>query len=123
MITIETFASENGICCERARQLFKAGKVTGVRKIGEGRRGVWEIQDNATILRTGGGRPKLIDATQFPQLLTVMWDRKGKKVDARTAFGLYERNAKWIDPGVMDKAERALFDKLIMKYGQGVFNA
>lgn len=123
MMTIEQFAERNGIGEERARQLCKAGRVLGARKIGDGRGGIWEIPAGATIVRTPAGRPRMIDAVQYPQLLAVMWDRKTKRVDARTACRLYELNAKWIEPDRMDGAERALFDDLVQRYGNGVFNA
>jgi len=40
----------------------------------------------------------------------------------RDAFGLYERNWRFVDTGNMPDGERALIRRLAEKYGQGILN-
>lgn len=80
------------------------------------------IPENATLPLRANGRPERVDANDYPQLLTVMWDRADKVIDGRDALALYERNRKWIEPENMDVKERSFFNRLVAKYGNGVFN-
>lgn len=64
----------------------------------------------------------VIDVDEFPNLKLLCWNRTGKYVADRDAFGLYERNWRFVDTRHLSELERALIDRLATKYGNGVLN-
>jgi hypothetical protein len=89
---------------------------------------------NAEMLRAGLGIPgfeeelreylanTIVDVEQFPNLKLLCWNRKGKYLTDREAFGLYERNWRFVDTARLDDQERDLIDKLAGRFGNGVLN-
>lgn len=64
----------------------------------------------------------IVDAQRFPNLKLLCWNRVFPFVTERDAFGLYERNWRFVDAGNMPDEERALIRRLAEKYGRGVLN-
>lgn len=62
-----------------------------------------------------------VDATKFPQLDVLLWDRHTKTITEEEAFYAYEKNAKFLDMNCADERELKFIKKLIDKYGNGVF--
>ncbi len=59
----------------------------------------------------------------FPQLRLIAWSQPHTKVMTESdAFGLYERNWRFIDENTMSAAERALIARLAIKFGEGFLN-
>jgi len=64
----------------------------------------------------------IVETRKFPNLQLLCWNRAARFVTERDAFGLYERNWRFIDTRTMPEDERALIRRLIEKYGCGVLN-
>lgn len=64
----------------------------------------------------------VVDVRQYPNLRLLCWNRAGRFLTQRDAFGLYERNWRFVDTRTLGKKERALIDRLTAKYGNGVLN-
>jgi len=64
----------------------------------------------------------VIEAGRFPNLKLLCWNRAGPLLTERDAFGLYERNWRFVDTARMPADERALIHRLADKYGHGVLN-
>jgi hypothetical protein len=89
---------------------------------------------DANLLRAGLGIPgfeddlreflanTIVDAEKYENLKLLRWNRSGRYLTEREAFGLYERNWRLVDTARLDEAERSLIDKLARKYGNGVLN-
>ena len=88
----------------------------------------------AAMLRAGLGIPgfeaelgeylndAIVEVKRFPNLKLLCWNRGDRYLTDRDAFGLYERNWRFVDRGRLEKQERNLIDKLAAKYGNGVLN-
>jgi hypothetical protein len=89
---------------------------------------------DANLLRAGLGIPgfedelrefladTIVDAERYENLKLLRWNRSGRYLTDREAFGLYERNWRFVDTARLDQEERGLIDKLARKYGNGVLN-
>ena len=89
---------------------------------------------DANMLRVGLGIPgfeddlreflanTIVDAERYENLKLLRWNRSGRYLTDREAFGLYERNWRLVDTAHLDEEERSLIDKLARKYGNGVLN-
>jgi hypothetical protein len=55
-------------------------------------------------------------------LQLLAWNRVDPYLTARDAFGLYERNWKFVDVKNMPDAERELIRGLTQRWGRGVMN-
>ena len=64
----------------------------------------------------------IVEVKRFPNLKLLCWNRGDRYLTDRDAFGLYERNWRFVDRGRLEKQERNLIDKLAAKYGNGVLN-
>lgn len=64
----------------------------------------------------------LIDIEDYPNLKLLCWNRTGRYVTGRDALALYERHWREIDVKTIDAKERALIDRLVARYGNGVFH-
>ena len=64
----------------------------------------------------------IIDAREYPNLELLCWNRD-RFLTSRDAFGLYERNWRFVDIKKLGDRERALIERLAAKYGNGVLNA
>jgi len=64
--------------------------------------------------------PLKVDALKYPQLCWVLWDHKDKSVSEEEAFYAYDKNFRFLDVERMDDCERAFFNELMNKFGQGV---
>jgi hypothetical protein len=64
----------------------------------------------------------IIDAREFPGLRDLLWNRDSTRVTAREAFDLYERNWRFLEPATLSVIERALIDRLALRFGGGLLN-
>jgi hypothetical protein len=64
----------------------------------------------------------IVDARNFPNLKLLCWNRAAPFLTERDAFGLYERNWRFVDEKNLPDAERALIRRLAEKFGRGVLN-
>jgi hypothetical protein len=64
----------------------------------------------------------VVDTRRFPNLKLLCWNRATPFLSGRDAFGLYERNWRFVDTRTMPEDERALIRRLAEKYGRGVLN-
>ena len=67
-------------------------------------------------------RETILDARRFPNLQLLMWNRADPFLTDRDAFGLYERNWRFVDRNRLTRHELALIQRLAAKYGNGVLN-
>ena len=67
-------------------------------------------------------RETIVDARHFPNLQLLMWNRADFLLTDRDAFGLYERNWRFVDRKRLTRQELALIRRLAAKYGNGVLN-
>ena len=67
-------------------------------------------------------RETILDARRFPNLQLLMWNRADFLLTDRDAFGLYERNWRFVDRKRLTRQELALIRRLAAKYGNGVLN-
>ncbi|OGT80530.1 MAG: hypothetical protein A3H91_12450 [Gammaproteobacteria bacterium RIFCSPLOWO2_02_FULL_61_13] len=66
---------------------------------------------------------ELIAVEDYVNLAALMWNRSERFVTAEEAFRIYERNWRYVDKRRMKPAERALIDRLVREYGNGVLHA
>lgn len=64
----------------------------------------------------------IVETRKFPNLKLLCWNRAVPFLTGRDAFGIYERNWRFVDTGTMPDEERALIRRLAEKYGRGVLN-
>jgi hypothetical protein len=64
----------------------------------------------------------IVDARKYPNLQLLMWNRADRYLTGRDAFGLYERNWRFVDRKHLDPQEHDLIRRLAAKYGNGVLN-
>jgi hypothetical protein len=62
----------------------------------------------------------MVNVDEFPNLALLCWNLAARTLDEREALALYERNWRHVDPGSMPPHERALVDRLVREYGNGV---
>ena len=65
---------------------------------------------------------ELIEITAFENLAALCWNRRERWLGAEEAFRLYERNWRLVDQRSMKPAERALIERLVERFGNGVLN-
>jgi hypothetical protein len=65
----------------------------------------------------------LIRVADYPTLAELAWNRAEGRIAAREAFGLYERNWRFVDAARLTPSERALIERLAARYGAGLINA
>jgi len=65
-----------------------------------------------------------IRIADYPQLSLITWSLPDKEVliPEDLVLGLYERNWRYVDENALSSDEHALIDRLIDKYGNGVFH-
>ena len=64
----------------------------------------------------------VVEVDKYPNLKLIAWNRVDSLLTARDAFGLYERNWKFVDTKNMGVAERELIRRLTETWGHGVMN-
>ena len=64
----------------------------------------------------------LVEVRKYPNLQLLAWNRVDPYITERDAFGLYERNWKFVDTKTMIEQERQLIRRLTEKWGRGVLN-
>lgn len=64
----------------------------------------------------------IVDTRKFPNLKLLCWNRPAPFLTERDAFGIYERNWRFVDTKTMPDGERALIRRLAEKHGRGVLN-
>lgn len=63
---------------------------------------------------------EVIELDRFPQLRLLAWSLPGTQLlDAATAFALYERHWRHVEPKTLEPAERALVERLKDQFGKG----
>jgi len=65
----------------------------------------------------------VIDLERWPALRELAWNRAERWIPAEDAFGLYERNWRFVDPRHLGKEEAALVERLKRRFGRGILNA
>ncbi len=65
---------------------------------------------------------ELIEIAAYENPNGLCWNRRGRYLAAEEAFGLYERNWRFVDARRMKPAERALIERLAARFGNGVLN-
>ena len=65
----------------------------------------------------------VVRLADYPALSDLAWNRTDEYLPAREAFGLYERNWRFVEPGRLDERERALIERLAQRFGAGVIHA
>ena len=65
----------------------------------------------------------VLDLGMWPALRDLAWNRADRWITAEDAFALYERNWRFIDPGLLAPDELALVERLKHRFGGGVLNA
>lgn len=66
---------------------------------------------------------KQIIATDYPELRLICWHcDPTRPITEEQAFGLYERNWRYIDHTRLNEDEKALINRLKNKFGNGVIN-
>lgn len=64
----------------------------------------------------------IVETRKYPNLQLLCWNRGAPFVTERDAFGIYERNWRFVDAKKMPDSERALIRRLAEKFGRGVLN-
>jgi hypothetical protein len=64
----------------------------------------------------------VVEVRKYPNLKLLAWNRVDRFLTARDAFGLYERNWKFVDTKTMPDRERELIRRLTERWGRGVMN-
>ena len=64
----------------------------------------------------------VVEVRKYPNLQLLAWNRVDPFITDRDAFGLYERNWKFVDTKNMTDDERHLIRRLTEKWGRGVLN-
>lgn len=121
----------------RAEQLRRAKRKQRARGRAHGLRQVQLVlpSDVAERLRVAGRDPRfgsLLEAlldeavvriSDYPVLADITWNLRVTYLPAREAFGLYERNWRYVDPKALGPQERALVARLTKAYGAGILHA
>lgn len=69
-----------------------------------------------------GYPPHMIVGEELEQLRLLLWSRGDFEVTEEEALALYEANRQWVDPETMSPAERRFFERLVHRYGDGIFH-
>jgi hypothetical protein len=62
----------------------------------------------------------MIEIDRYPNLALLCWNRALRCIDEREALALYERNWRLVDAAGMPEHERALLNRLVTEFGNGV---
>lgn len=63
-----------------------------------------------------------IHVNAYPQLHALCWNRPDNAVvGGEEALGLYENNWRFVEPEKLLAKERKLLDRLVARFGNGVF--
>ncbi len=65
---------------------------------------------------------EIVDVCDHPNLRLLCWNRAGRFITGRDAFGLYERNWRLVDRARLGERERGLIERLAARYGNGLLN-
>jgi hypothetical protein len=119
----------------RAEQLRVAKRLQRERQRAAGIRPV-EIalgKDQAARLRAAAASPRFreeldrflgelaLDRTAWPVLGELTWNRADRWIPADEALALYERNWRHVDTASMSGEEAELIQRLVDRFGGGVF--
>lgn len=89
-----------------------AGKLTAAARVGGFAQALDGFLDQL-VVRT----------REFPALRDIAWNRAEEFIPAREAFGLYERNWRFVNPERLEPNEQALIRWLAERFGGGVIHA
>ena len=64
----------------------------------------------------------LVDVQAYPNLQLLCWNRAERYIPAAEAFGLYERNWRFVDEKMLLPAEHLLIERLTHTHGGGLLN-
>ncbi len=67
-------------------------------------------------------KAETIEIADYPQLKLLCWNRRGRFVSAREAWGMYERNWRFVERDRLEAPERELIRILMTRFGRGVMN-
>lgn len=65
---------------------------------------------------------QVIAVKAYDNLALLMWSRTERFVTGQEALRIYERNWRFVDVRRMQPKERALIDRLVREYGNGVLH-
>jgi hypothetical protein len=65
----------------------------------------------------------VVRVADHPALSDIAWSVTARYLPARTAFALYERNWRFVDPARLTDRERALIERLAARFGHGIIHA
>lgn len=65
----------------------------------------------------------VIRLEEYPALRDIAWNLADEFVSAKDAFGLYERNWRFVNPANLDEREQALIRSLSERFGGGIIHA
>jgi hypothetical protein len=122
---------------DRAEQLRRAKRGQRAREQAAGLRLIQlklpaPVAHKLAVAARGSGfaetLDRLLDQTviriaDFPFLKQIAWNRSSDYLPARDAFGLYERNWRFVDPTALSEQERLLIDGLKQRFGGGILHA
>ena len=62
----------------------------------------------------------VLDLQQWPLLRDLAWNRAGRWIAAEDAFGIYERNKRFVDRNLLSMDEARLIHRLKRRFGRGL---
>jgi len=63
-----------------------------------------------------------LEIARWPALRSLAWQLHQDRIGEPDALALYEREWRHLDPDRLDPEERALIERLVRTYGQGVLH-
>ena len=64
----------------------------------------------------------MVILSEFPQLSFLAWNTNALEIEDDFAYGLYERNWRWIEPSKLTDHEAALIARLQAEFGRGILH-
>lgn len=64
----------------------------------------------------------VVTISDYPALADIAWNLGVTQLPARQAFGLYERNWRYVDERRLEPRERHLVDRLAARFGAGIIH-
>ena len=65
----------------------------------------------------------VVRVADYPFLAQIAWNRTEPLISARDAFGMYERNWRFVDAPQLSDAEKTLIERLKTQFGAGLIHA
>jgi hypothetical protein len=62
----------------------------------------------------------MVKVDDYPNLALIAWNRRARVIEDAEALALYEANWRFVDVSGMSADEKALIERLVVEYGNGV---